>query len=173
MRNSGTLFANDLRKDRCKAHFLKPKLVMFRVFFEAQSRKVFRVWMEYKVQWGKFGKCSVWKVMLIFGWKSMNDFGSWSVGWFHFFSDIWLLLGVMTRPLKWESLTSGWNGFEESFQIDFLRNFPLPHPSKTTTNNLLLNGCWKIKLYAFLGLPKKWGRSCFMRFLGVKIYRLN
>ena len=76
MRNSGTLFANDLRKDRCKAHVLKPKLVMFEGFFGALKRKVFGVWMEYRVQWGKFGKCSVWKVMLIFGWKSMNDFGS-------------------------------------------------------------------------------------------------
>ena len=76
MRNSGTLFANDLRKDRCKAHVLKPKLVMFEGLFGALKRKVFGVWMEYRVQWGKFGKCSVWKVMLIFGWKSMNDFGS-------------------------------------------------------------------------------------------------
>ena len=62
MRNSGTLFANDLRKDRCKA-----QLVMFEGSFCAQKRKVFGAWMEYRVQGGKFGKCGVWKAMLILG----------------------------------------------------------------------------------------------------------
>ena len=62
MRNSGTLFANDLRKDRCKA-----QLVMFEGFFWCTKTQGF--WSMDGVQGtgGKFGKCGVWKVMLILG----------------------------------------------------------------------------------------------------------
>lgn len=74
MRNSGTLFANDLRKDRCKAHVLKLELVMFEGFFVHKNRRFLEYGWSIGYRGGKFGKCGVWKVMLIFGWKSMNNF---------------------------------------------------------------------------------------------------
>ena len=70
MRNSGTLFANDLRKDRCKA-----QLVMFEGFFWCTKTQGF--WSMDGVQ-GTGGE--VWKMWCLesdvdFGWKSMNILG--------------------------------------------------------------------------------------------------
>lgn len=66
MRNSGTLFANDLRKDRCKAHFFKPELVMFEGFYVHKNGR----FLEYGWSIGYRGE--VWKM-----WCLESDVDFW------------------------------------------------------------------------------------------------